>query len=289
MDAEKYAEAIQYEQLTQAVYQTILREGGDSNILVQHNVNLVGRSGVTHQIDVFWRFKQAGIEHTVLIECKNYMSSITLEKVRNIFAVAHDIGNARALMVTKTGYQSGAVDFANFYGIGLKLLRRPIEKDWEGRVRRIVLNVTARSVASAEDKPLTCELAVRPLDEHQAARIERLQQDGRWNLPPGPELCFLSKDGQIATEEMRWWLPRHLETLTKDDGGPYTQRIKLDERYVMVNAGEADQELVQVIGVIATYFVESVSEQIISDATDVVHTILKDYVTGEVEYIKPTN
>ena len=61
-----------YELLTQAVYQTILTKEGYQNIEVQHDVDLKGRSGTTHQVDVYWRFKQAGVEHTVLVECKNY-------------------------------------------------------------------------------------------------------------------------------------------------------------------------------------------------------------------------
>ena len=113
MDKDLYTQAIQYEQLTQAIYQAILQKEGINNIQVEHNVDLKGRSGVKHQIDVLWRFKLAGVEHKVLIECKNYASSLTLEKTRNFFAVLHDIGNANGLIVTKTGYQSGAAKFAN--------------------------------------------------------------------------------------------------------------------------------------------------------------------------------
>jgi hypothetical protein len=52
MDAKIYAEAIEYEFLTQAIYQAILVEEGKRNIKVQRDINLVGRSGVSHQIDV---------------------------------------------------------------------------------------------------------------------------------------------------------------------------------------------------------------------------------------------
>lgn len=112
MNANLYAEAIEYELMTQSVYQAILLEKGAQNIEVKHNLVLEGRSGVKHQIDVIWRFKQAGVIHTVIVECKNYSSAITLEKVRNIFAVAHDIGNCQAIMVTKVGYQDGSARFA---------------------------------------------------------------------------------------------------------------------------------------------------------------------------------
>jgi len=37
MDANLFAAAIEYEQLTQAIYQTILREEGEKSIEVKHN------------------------------------------------------------------------------------------------------------------------------------------------------------------------------------------------------------------------------------------------------------
>ena len=42
-------------------------------------------------------------------------------KVRNFFGVIYDIGKVQGLSVSKTGYQSGAAQFSNYYGIGLKL------------------------------------------------------------------------------------------------------------------------------------------------------------------------
>jgi len=130
-----YQAAIDYELLTKTIYEEMLKAEGVSSDDVKHNTLIKGRSGVKHQVDVSWQFTQASVAHTVLVECKNYESVITMEKVRNFFAVLHDIGNCRGLMVTKTGYQSGIVEFAKFYGIGLKLLRKPTEDDWKGKVR----------------------------------------------------------------------------------------------------------------------------------------------------------
>lgn len=57
MDIGLYNEAIQYEQLTQFIYQAILLNESSNNIKVEHNVDVTGRSGVAHQIDVLWRIK----------------------------------------------------------------------------------------------------------------------------------------------------------------------------------------------------------------------------------------
>lgn len=61
MDAKTYQEAIEYELLTKAVYQGLLDEQYPGTITVQNNIDIVGRSGVAHQVDVYWEFKQAGI------------------------------------------------------------------------------------------------------------------------------------------------------------------------------------------------------------------------------------
>jgi hypothetical protein len=286
MDIELYNEAIQYEQLTQSIYQAILQNESSNNIQVEHNVDITGRSGVDHQIDVLWRFKQAGVEHSVLIECKNYATNLTLEKVRNFFGVLHDIGNARGIIVTKTGYQSGAAEFANYYGIDLKVLRKPNDADWQGRMKDIHIKIIANTVVSTEDKPLSVQVKIKAKDESQRVRLEKLKDVGRLNVPSVPDLCLLDENGQVASEEMRWWLPKQINALDKKEGGPYTQNMKLENKYILLNEGEQDEELVEIDELEITYFVESYSEEVISHGEDIVDAILKDFYTNDVEYVK---
>ena len=190
MDAEQYKEAIEYEKLTQAVYQAILARE-DQNLAVQHNVAITGRSGVDHQVDVYWRFRQASIDHTVLVECKNYASALTLEKVRNFFGVLHDIGNCRGIMVTKTGYQAGVEKFARFYGIELKLLRQPSDADWEGRIKNMRLNIIARAAVSTEDRPISVGVALKATDAEQEAALIICRHRAYFQYPaPRPWCSF---------------------------------------------------------------------------------------------------
>lgn len=286
MDANLYLESIQYEQLTQAIYQAILQSEGITNIEVQHNVGVTGRSGVEHQIDVLWKFKQAGVEHKVLIECKNFASALTLEKVRNFFAVIHDIGNAQGLVVTKTGFQSGAVRFANYYGVGLKLLRKPIESDWENRIRDINIEITAKTIASSPEKRLSVGVVVDAINEDQKERLKVLEESGTLNILPVPELCFLDASGSPISEELKWWLPKNIDTIDKEDGGPYNQVITLDDHYIYINEGTENQELIRIKGLKVTYFVESYSMESIIYGEDIVAAILKDFNTGEVEHVQ---
>ncbi|WP_421243113.1 restriction endonuclease [Aeromonas enteropelogenes] len=285
MDAEMYAEAIEYELLTQAIYRDILVREGVSTANVHHNVSIAGRSGVEHQVDVYWEFRQAGITHRVLIECKNYASNLTLEKARNFFAVVHDIGNCVGIMVTKTGYQSGAAAFCKYYGLALKLLRKPVEEDWEGRIKEIHINMIPRVPVSNETHPIVCSLYLRPASEEQELRLKNANGQSPELVHANPSMRFLGKDGQSITEELRWWIPRQLNVLEREDGGPYKQPVELTDHYISADLGNGI-ELVQVIGVVIDYYVETLqSHQVVLDATETVSAILKDFESGEWEHV----
>lgn len=120
---------IEYEKLAKEVYDEILQADGFNTIEVKHNINIEGKSGQKHQIDVFWEFIVAGVTHRVAVECKNYTSPVSVGKIRDFSAALDDIGNIQGIFITKTGYQSGAKKFANHKGIELKHLREPTDAD----------------------------------------------------------------------------------------------------------------------------------------------------------------
>ena len=119
----------EYEKLTKEVYDEILNTEGFNTIEVKHNVNIEGKSGQKHQIDVYWEFTIAGVNHCVAVECKNYTSPVSVGKIRDFSAALDDIGNIQGIFITKTGYQAGAKKFAKHKGIELKHLREPTELD----------------------------------------------------------------------------------------------------------------------------------------------------------------
>jgi hypothetical protein len=283
MDAKMYAEAVEYEKFTQSVYQAIMRKENVGNVNVEHNLDIKGRSGVAHQIDVSWRFRRATVEHHVLIECKNYASDITLEKVRNFFAVLHDIGNCQGIMVTKTGYQKGVVDFAKHYGIGLKLLRKPIAEDWKGRIKDIQINIKAIGLASTLEKAPRVGMFF-PANTPQA--IKDALEKGELTFAQGPDTVFLNDRGEPIIEEFRYWIPKSVVDIGKGAGGPYTKAIPLSDHYIRCVDKTGAPQLVKVEGVTITYHLEEfdVSEVVIA-GEEVVDAILKDFNSGEVEHV----
>lgn len=91
----------------------------DEGVLVTKGAQLRGRSGVFHQIDVYYEFERAGIRHKVAIECKATKRAIELGDVRNFSSTLQDIGNVNGIMVSRNGFQEGASDFAGHNGIEL--------------------------------------------------------------------------------------------------------------------------------------------------------------------------
>lgn len=127
----------EYEKVAQKVYQAILATKDVHTIEVQHDAQITGRSGVTHQIDVYWHYLNDGIEHQVLVECKYYRSTIDLIHARNLLGLLTDIPNSQGVLLTTVGFQRGVVDLCNFYGISLKRLRDPQGSDWDGFIQKV--------------------------------------------------------------------------------------------------------------------------------------------------------
>jgi hypothetical protein len=75
-----------------------------------------------HKIDVFVRFKRFGIEIKWVIECKYWNTSIPKEKVLVLAAIVDDVGADRGILISKVGFQSGAIRAAQVSNITLTSL-----------------------------------------------------------------------------------------------------------------------------------------------------------------------
>ncbi len=105
-----------FEERVKYIYSTLLNLR-DEGVVVSRNTSIVGRSGATHQIDVYWDFTRAGIRHRVAIECKDHQKPIDKGYIQEFHAKLNDIGNVVGLVVAKNGYQEGAEIYAKHYNI----------------------------------------------------------------------------------------------------------------------------------------------------------------------------
>lgn len=123
-----------YEHFVATVFQSIVdaqQIGGYNNITLQRNVHLVGNSGVKREFDIFWEYELAGFRYSSVIECKDYASPISIEKIDAILGKVKDFPNLRPILASRNGFQEGAEKYASQSGVELLIVRdENPETDW---------------------------------------------------------------------------------------------------------------------------------------------------------------
>lgn len=208
-----------YEELVWEIYQALVDQSDVKNVTVQHDVTLTGKSGATHQIDVYWEFEVAGLVHRTCIECKHYGRKVEKTKVAAFSRVISDL-EAKGIMVTTEGYQKGALLVAKADGIRL------VQVNWI--IRKITANITVKSATLVDLDPVFDPEAVRAMQEkHPGESLSAEVLVGRED-----KLFLLNADGTQAVSF------HDLKTRILDRGtkaGPHIE--PLSGLYLMTNKG----------------------------------------------------
>lgn len=265
-------ENTEYEKFAQEVYQDLLKNEGLTTE-VKHNIKLQGKSS-KHQIDVYWEYTFAGINHKVAIECKNYNKELSIGLIRNFYGVLNDVGNINGIIVTKIGYQKGAKEFAEHYGINLIVLREPQAKDWEGRIKTIVTDVEAIS---------------------QMAKKWFVKLDYDWCKVNIPEEMLNSIEVLVSGMNNEIWIYDNLGNPTQNflqlqDSLPINEDKLIDNfhTYEFENTFIKSKNFgnIKIKEVQITYDTMITKSKWIFDAENTTKAILKNVITGEMKFIK---
>lgn len=119
-----------------------------STVTVERNKKIVDNCGIEREFDIFWEYELGGLTYKTVIECKDYSSPITVEKIDALVGKIRDIPDLKAVFATKTGYQSGALTKAKQNRIELLVVREQNHGDWfdvDGTplIKKIVCNLHA--------------------------------------------------------------------------------------------------------------------------------------------------
>lgn len=144
-----------YEQFVKRLQQALLDSEDvfkQKNILIEANKRIVDGCGVEREFDLYWEYELGGMVYKTIIECKNYNSSISIEKIDALIGKVHDLPELKAVFATKTGYQSGAKTKALKNKIDLLIVREQSDEDWydsDGTpyLKYININIVAQSAA----------------------------------------------------------------------------------------------------------------------------------------------
>ncbi|MCW0322728.1 MULTISPECIES: restriction endonuclease [Pantoea] len=143
----------EYEEFVGAIQQSLINAEGMShlkNIKVEVNKKIEDRNGILRQFDVYWEFNLGGYDYKTVIECKDYASSVTIDKIDAFIGKTQDIPGLRLIYATKTGYQSGAQRKADQHKVDLLIIREGVDEDWTAPdgtplIKIINLNIIAIS------------------------------------------------------------------------------------------------------------------------------------------------
>ena len=85
---------------------------------ITHNVKIPVEDG-TYQIDIYAVFMAMGVEFKILCECKQYSAPVNREKVAALHSKLNSIGAHKGILLSTSGFQSGAIQYAKVHGIAL--------------------------------------------------------------------------------------------------------------------------------------------------------------------------
>ena len=262
-------DSTEYEKVAQQVYQAILATDEVDTIEALHNVQITGRSGVTHQIDVYWRYLKDGVEHQVLVECKYYKSTIDLIHARNLLGLLTDIPNSQGVLLTTLGFQSGVVNLCNFYGISLKRLRDPQGSDWDGFIQKVEIEGSLNRTEYV-DFALT-------IDGKDEESIATLAGDKTLSVN---SLEMLFKDAEDSPVPAVTWLDRNVPFDEAQVGTPLAITLTPTSTYIVLPSGKR----VKIRSLDVHYVHSSQTFRLGFDAMDLVKAVLEDFNTMAIDY-----
>jgi Restriction endonuclease len=123
----------EYEEFVRKIQQAILDSEkctSQKNIQIEKNKIILDNCGVKREFDLYWEYELGGLTYKTVVECKDYNSNISVEKIDALVGKTKDIPDLRAVFATKTGYQSGAKTKAKYNKIDLLLVREQDDTDW---------------------------------------------------------------------------------------------------------------------------------------------------------------
>lgn len=118
------------------------------SVKVEHNVKLVGMSGVPRQVDVLITHQQGLYEYKIIGECKFWKQKIKRTHVDAMITAIRDLGASKGVFFTTKGFQSGAKEIAEKSGIDLFLIRELTDEEWglPGRHIHLYLHFITRTI-----------------------------------------------------------------------------------------------------------------------------------------------
>ena len=221
-----------YEIFVQRLHQALLDSeqwATQKNIEIERNKKIIDNCGIKREFDLYWEYEVAGITYKTIIECKDYASPVSVEKIDALIGKIHDIPDLRAVFATKTGYQRGARKKAETNGIDLLIVREQRTDDWQDRIREIIIQIHFEMPPRITTFSPIC--------------------DGEWiknntNIDPGNLSSMLVLNNEIFIEDLRKNetyslsdLARRLDSISGNEYGNLSHKEPFEDAYLIMRNG----------------------------------------------------
>lgn len=221
-----------YEQFVKSLQQALLDSEDlikQKNVKIETNKKITDNCGVEREFDLYWEYELAGVTYKTVIECKDYQSRVSLEKIDALIGKIRDLPDLKAVFATKTGYQSGAKAKAEFNKIDLLIVREESDEDWQDEsgnpfIKEIAINMELVSAART--------ISFSPeIDGNWAKENTDLDLSKPFNLNMRNDLITI-EDNEKAEKYTILQLEERLGANHRGESGEFEQERKFDDAYI---------------------------------------------------------
>ena len=168
----------------------------EGDLIVEHDVTEIGKSGASRQIDVKLTQKTSFHTYTTIIECKFWKKAVERTTVDIVAASIDDLNASKGVIFTTKGYQRGAETYAKSKNIDIFVVRDLLEEEWgnPGRNIQLYLNIIGGEMSKAHFPNARAMLIVEEQPNDMNLEIKLSQE----NIDDDAFLLYSAKNGDIG-------------------------------------------------------------------------------------------
>jgi len=108
-----------FELLAKRHLEKLLRNDLRGKVKIEHRKKFISAAGNSYEVDLSYYFEIGNAKYLTLVECKQWNSKVTREKIGHFKSVLDELKANKGIVITTKGFQKGAIEFAKTNGIGL--------------------------------------------------------------------------------------------------------------------------------------------------------------------------
>lgn len=158
-----------YESITKYIYETLGMQSGITIKGYGNDCKVIGKSGLSHQIDVITSHTEGNNTYETAIECKFRKEKVNKDVVMKLVAILEDTGISKGIIVSKSGFTRDGIQYAKHKNIGIVHLREYEEKDLQGNSYQIDIATLDLNIKIHRTRP---EIISIDIGDHREIEIK---------------------------------------------------------------------------------------------------------------------